>query len=353
MQTASEVFDDDRIQTEELLELAGGRVLAEQQGRKSTFVPVFLTNECDSSCRMCGMRKENSALIRQTASREAILEQLEILMHGEGVRRVGFLTGEYASSYTRLLNVFFVGWCIRTAFDLGFEEVYFNIGHFTAEEAMAMGEWVNEDEPAVMCVFQETYDHRSYDRFMSSTKRVVSPKADYGLRHASFDHWIAAGHSYVNLGILIGVNPTIGEDLDALIEHAQQLTEQGARVRLSVPRLRPALETSSAKSKVSDDTYVRSVAALALAAPEMPIVITTREDRELQHTLLPVVGVFSPGSPDVAPYKRDAAPSNDESSSQFIIPDVRRPSAILGDASDSLGVGFEGWAPPTPAASPS
>src|SRR5512147_2947519 len=33
--------------------------------RLETFSPLYLTNTCDAECRMCGMRRDNRALVRE------------------------------------------------------------------------------------------------------------------------------------------------------------------------------------------------------------------------------------------------------------------------------------------------
>src|SRR6266542_2077798 len=43
-----------------------------------TFSPLYLTNTCDSECKMCGMRRDNRDLERQTASPADVQRQLEI-----------------------------------------------------------------------------------------------------------------------------------------------------------------------------------------------------------------------------------------------------------------------------------
>src|SRR5207249_2960489 len=44
-----------------------------------TFSPLYLTNTCDSECKMCGMRRDNRELDRQTAAPAEIQRQLQIL----------------------------------------------------------------------------------------------------------------------------------------------------------------------------------------------------------------------------------------------------------------------------------
>src|SRR5262245_54161639 len=48
-------------------------------GRLETFSPLYLTNTCDAACRMCGMRRDNEALQRDTAALPRIKEQLRVL----------------------------------------------------------------------------------------------------------------------------------------------------------------------------------------------------------------------------------------------------------------------------------
>jgi len=54
------------VSTEALLAIAAARRPA---GRPhlETFSPLYLTNECDAECLMCGMRRTNDELVRETA----------------------------------------------------------------------------------------------------------------------------------------------------------------------------------------------------------------------------------------------------------------------------------------------
>ncbi|HEX6949635.1 MAG TPA: 3-methyl-2-indolic acid synthase [Nitrospira sp.] len=321
---AAAAFELEGCDTDELAAVAAVEV-TRAQSDKRTFVPIFMTNYCDSECLMCGMRKGNQRLRRKFSGRKVIEEQLTILRDFEGVRGVGFLTGEYEGGYVRRANAFMVGWAIRRALDMGFQQVYFNIGSLDAEEIEVLAEWVERDEPVTMCVFQETYERSVYHRFMGGDTQI--PKADFDRRIASFDQWLSAGFRQVNPGVLVGLaDPK--SDLLSLAAHIEYLVGHGAAVEVSLPRLRPALG-SSTRSRVDDDTYLRLIAAVAFAFPECRIVLTTRETEEFQQRALPLVGVISPGSPDVAPYLRDSAAANDELSSQFLIPDLRRPREIL------------------------
>ncbi len=325
------LFTDRSVSTERLRELAVART-AERRPRMHTFVPLYTTNHCDSECKMCGMRKGNDKLLRRFAGKREIEEQLEILRDEEHVRGVGFLTGEYADPYTRLANAFRIGWAIRTALDAGFERVYFNIGSMVADEIRVLGEWIDRDDPVTMCVFQETYSRSSYERFMGNDP--AAPKADYDRRIASFDAWLDEGFRYVNPGVLIGLHKDVAEEIGELVEHVDRLARRGAVVDISLPRLRPAHGTKNV-SGIGDDDYLRAMSAIALTCADQRIVLTTREEPEFQRRAIDLCGVFSPGSPDVAPYRRQMRARNDIDTSQFLVADLRRPSEILGEITAS------------------
>ncbi|WP_051386214.1 3-methyl-2-indolic acid synthase [Actinokineospora inagensis] len=323
--TALALYRSTEVPTEDIV-AAATRLAERRSPRLHTFSPLYTTNHCDSDCKMCGMRRSNTGMVRRFSGKREIEEQLRILLEHEGVRGVGFLTGEYDEPYTRLANAFRIGWAIERAFQLGFDRVYYNIGSMTDEEIAVLGEWITPEQPVTMCVFQETYNRTTYDRFMGG---AGAPKADYDRRLSSFDRWLDAGFRHVNPGALIGLHD-VESEIVALVAHAEHLDRRGAVVDVSVPRLRPALASSN-KTKVDDDSYVRLIACVALACPDNRIVLTNREDRAFRARVLDLCGVISPGSPDVAPYRRSDAIANEENSSQFLVAELSRPSVILAD----------------------
>ena len=325
------LFNDRRVKTEAIVAAASQR-LAGRRPQLHTFVPLYTTNYCDSECKMCAMRVGNRKLVREFAGRRAIEEQLDILYNDEHVRGVGFLTGEYRDKFSRLASAFRIGWAMRTALDRGFRRVYFNIGSMERDEIDVLADWVSPNEPVTMCVFQETSDRTTYARFMGTGDAY--PKSDFDRRYHSFDHWLDAGFRDVNLGALVGLcdDPTI--EIANLLSHVSSLAAIGAVVEISMPRLRPAFAARKG-SRVSDDQYLRTLAAVAFACPEQRLVLTTRESEEFQQRAIDLCGVFSPGSPDVTPYQRFAQARNDVATSQFAIADTRRPREILADLESS------------------
>ncbi len=322
---AAALWQDRSIANEELV-AAAERRLASRNPQIHAFVPLYTTNHCDSECKMCGMRKGNERLIRQYAGKKDLEEQLEILYHHEHVRGVIFLTGEYQEKYARLSTAFRIGWAIRQALDMGFQRVHFNIGSMEQDEIEILGEWVGRDEPVGIAVFQETYDHDAYRRFMGESTEI--PKADYERRLSTFDRWIDNGFRYLNAGVLVGLHDDIQSELVRVIAHATHLRQRGAVVDVSLPRVRPALSARNS-TRLADDEYLRMMAAFAFACPDQRLVLSSRENAEFQKRSISLCGVVSPGSPDVTPYQRHGAPRNNEESSQFIVGDLRPPREAL------------------------
>ncbi len=95
------LFLSEDVPTNELLELAA-KLRRARTGKSAveTFSPLYLTNECDGECLMCGMRRFNEELRRETADAATNHRQLDLL-HRRGMRGVALLTGEYHAGERR------------------------------------------------------------------------------------------------------------------------------------------------------------------------------------------------------------------------------------------------------------
>jgi hypothetical protein len=94
---------------------------------------------------------------------------------------------------------------------------------------------------------------------------------------------------------------------------------------------------------VSDDDFTRVVALLSAAFPEAKVVISTREDPEMQRLLVPVIGVLTAGSPGVAPYTNGNA-RFEIKESQFEVADQRPIEVILAEHL-AAGATIDGYEP--------
>src|SRR5437867_13149427 len=114
------------VSTEALLAIAAARRPA---GRPhlETFSPLYLTNECGAECLMCGMRRTNDELVRETADAATAEAQLDIL-HRRGLRAVALLTGEYHHGAYRRTMIAPIAQALRAALPRRFEHLLVNIG---------------------------------------------------------------------------------------------------------------------------------------------------------------------------------------------------------------------------------
>jgi 2-iminoacetate synthase len=319
------------VSTDALLALARAR--RDGAGfRFETFSPLYLTNECDAECRMCGMRGTNTQLVRETADERTVEVQLDIL-HRRGLRGVAILTGEYRHGVRRDAMLGRAAAALRAALARGFRHVLINIGALEASEYPVLLEGVPRTPdgrvaPQVtMCTFQETYDPATYARFMGVDQG--NPRSDYRRRLENFDRAADAGLWAANPGVLLGLNPDVAWELLALLGHVRHLEARGMEVYVSLPRLRRASGAAYAAG-VDADTLCRLVAVIALGAPAAKVVISTREPPPIQRRLAPVIGVLTPGSPGVAPYTASGARFDFEAS-QFEVLDHRPIETILGE----------------------
>jgi 2-iminoacetate synthase len=332
------------VPTEELLGVAAAARRA-RAARLETFSPLYITNECDAECRMCGMRRDNAALARETADQATVAAQLDLL-YRRGLRGVAVLTGEYHHGARRAAMIARAAEAVRLAFARGFTHVLVNIGALDAAEYgtlladLPRGADGRIAPKLTMCTFQETYDPAVYARFMGTA--AANPRSDFLRRLTNFDRAADAGMRAANPGVLLGLNPDLAFELLALLAHLRHLCRRGMQTYVSLPRLRRASGAATPRSP-TDDALARLAAVLAFGVPEAQVVLSTREPPAVQRRLLPVIGVLTPGSPGVAPYTETGA-RFDLEASQFEVHDHRPLETILGEIV-ARGTPIDGYEP--------
>ena len=332
------------VPTGDLLEVARAN-RAPGAPKLETFSPLYISNECDGECLMCGMRRINSELQRTTASEAATDEQLDIL-YRRGLRGVALLTGEYRLGPMRDAMLRRTTAAARSALARNFAHVLINIGSLEAEEYEIFFAGIPPRGDAVtltMCTFQETYDPVVYGRFMGSNRE--NPRADFERRLENFDRAADAGFRSANPGLLLGLNRDLAYELLALTAHVRHLLARDLTVYISLPRLRKA-SGAAHHAGVSDDDLTRVVSLLSVAFPQAKVVISTREAPEMQRLLVPVIGVLTAGSPGVAPYTEAGAHFELEKS-QFEVTDQRSIEVILAEYL-AAGATIDGYEPAAP-----
>ena len=332
------------VDSEDLL--ASARARSAPVPRIETFSPLYISNECDAECLMCGMRRLNTEIRRDTADEATIDDQLDIL-HRRGLRGVALLTGEYRYGARRKEMHARTAKALRRSLACGFEHVLINIGSLEPHEYPGLLDGLpRQDDGRVaphvtMCTFQESYDPHIYAKFMGTA--IENPRSDYARRLSNFNRAADAGMRFANPGILVGLNRDLAYELLALLEHVHHLAAREMAVYISLPRLRKA-SGAAHSAGASDDDLIRLVALLSAGVPDAKLVISTREPPDIQRKLLPVIGVLTPGSPGVAPYT-DAGARFEVEASQFEVLDHRPIEAILGEHL-AAGATIDGYEPP-------
>ena len=320
------LFSSRNISTNSILDSAKKKV--HNDANIETFVPLYISNYCDSICKICNMNLNNPNFIRKNGGPKEIYKQLQIIKDTEGISAICILTGEYSSEISRFNNLFKVGWTIQTALNMGFKKVYFNIGSLTKIEIDYLKEWINTDDPVVLSLFQETYNESIYEKHFGFCSTNI-PKSCFFQRLHTADNWLDAGFREIDIGILLGLTD-VAFDLSLLIDHANHLINRGGDIKISIPRI--YCLKNNHELNISDETFMRSMAVLAFSLPNSKLIITTRESEELIHKLLPIVGIVSPGSSDVLPYSKEGCIPNNPNTSQFFVNHERaRPASILNN----------------------
>jgi len=323
------LFLSEKVPTDRILQVA-----QKCRGFKSptigTFAPLYISNECDAECRMCGMRRSNADLRRETANRETVSSQIDIL-YRRGLRGMAVLSGEYRHGPGRKEMLGRAADAVRKALARGFQHVLINVGSIDEEEYEELLRDVRlakdcEASPRItMCTFQETYARSVYAKFMGTAPG--NPRSDFERRLTNFDRAHECGMRWANPGLLLGLNPDLPFEILALLDHVRHLLQRGMGVYVSLPRLRKANGVAR-QAGVGDDELARVVGVIAAGCPEVQVVISTREPPAIQARLLPVIGVLTAGSPGVAPYSETTARFEVEAS-QFEVADERPFEEIL------------------------
>ncbi|HUP84177.1 MAG TPA: 2-iminoacetate synthase ThiH [Acidimicrobiales bacterium] len=282
------------------------------------FAPLYLSNECVSSCTYCGFAAENEIARRTLDPQEVLTEALEL--RSRGFRHLLLVAGEHA----RIVSKDYLVECVRVLAphvpSLAVEvQVWDTATYRRLVDAGCEG----------LVVYQETYDRSTY-----AAVHLKGKKRNYDWRLGAADRGAEAGMRKVGIGALLGLHDDWRTEALALATHARALVHRWWRceVSVSLPRLRPAAGGFEPADPVGDRAFVQLLCALRLLLPDLAISLSTREPPALRDALLRLgVTHLSAGShTEPGGY---ASPSDAEP--QFEISDTRSPAemaAVLRDA---------------------
>lgn len=276
------------------------------------FAPLYLSNECVSSCTYCGFAAENQIARRTLDPAEVLEEALEL--KARGFRHLLLVAGEHA----RIVNKDYLVECVSVLApvipSLSVEVQVWDVATYRRLVAAGCDGLV---------VYQETYDRSTYEAV-----HLKGKKRNYDWRIAAPDRGAAAGMRKLGIGALLGLHADWRADALALAAHARALVHRWWRCEISVslPRLQPAAGGFEPADPVADRDFVQLLCALRLLLPDLGISLSTREPPELRDALLRLgVTHLSAGShTEPGGY---AGPS--DAGRQFEVSDSRSPAEVV------------------------
>ena len=300
--------------TERLEDLAQAahRLTIQRFGRAvRLFAPLYLSNECVSTCTYCGFSAGNEIVRRTLSVDEAVAEAAALV--ARGFRHVLLVSGEHA----RIVSKDYLVACVEALAPVVPE---------LSVEVQVWDEAMYRRLVAAGCdgliVYQETYDRATY-----ADVHLKGKKRNYDWRLAAADRGAAAGMRRLGIGALLGLHGDWRTEALAVAAHAAALTRRWwrAEVNVSLPRLRPAAGGYEPADPVGDVELAQLLCALRLGLPDVGVSLSTREPPALRDALLRLgVTTMSAGShTEPGGY---ASPSDAEP--QFAISDERSPAEV-------------------------
>ena len=294
------------------LAVASRRLTLARFGRTMhLYVPLYLSNECLTTCVYCGFARE-LPIARKTLSREETLAEARHLVR-EGFRSILLLTGEHE----RMTGVEFLEDRLRL---LAPEVPALSIEVQVWSEAEYRRLATAGCEGVV--VYQETYHPETYRRL-----HVAGRKRHYEWRLLGPERAARAGMRRVGIGALLGLHDDWRYDAIAMAAHVRFMmrTFWRSQVSVSVPRMRPSAAGWQPEDPVDDRQLTQLVCALRLAAPDTGIVLSTREPAALRDGLFRVGVTHASAGSHTEPGGYEHP---DEATGQFEVADLRSPAEV-------------------------
>jgi len=318
----------------EELARASRRLTAARFGRTMRmYAPLYLSNECLTTCVYCGFARE-LPIARKTLSPEETLDEARHLL-GQGFRSILLLTGEHQ----RLTGVEFLEERIRL------------LAREVPSLSIEVQVWSEEEYrrlAAAGCdgvvIYQETYHPGTYAKI-----HLAGRKRHYEWRLLGPERAARAGMRRLGIGALLGLHDDWRYEAIATAAHARFLMKHHWRsqVSVSVPRLRPSAAGYLPRDPIADSQLVQLVCAFRLLLPDAGLVMSTREAPELRDGLFQIGITHASAGSHTEPggYTRP-----NEATEQFEVADRRSPPEVAARLHE-LGYEpvWEDWAEVTPA----
>ena len=235
------------------------------------YAPVYLSNECLTTCGYCGFAR-TLPVVRKTLGEAEALREVHHLL-GQGFRSLLLLTGEHE----RLTGVEFLERHIRVL-----SAVVPSISIEVQVWGQAEYRRLREAGCEGVVIYQETYDPGRYIEV-----HLAGRKRDYRWRVLGPERAARAGMRRVGIGALLGLHDDWRFEAICVAAHARFLMRRHWRsqITVSVPRIRPSASGFQPRVEVSDRDLTQLVAALRLSLPDAGLVLSTRESPDVRDGL--------------------------------------------------------------------
>ena len=296
---------------EDLAQKAHRITLARFGATVRLFSPLYLSNECVSTCTYCGFSANNDIRRRTLTPSEVAAEAEEL--HRRGFRHILLVSGEHA----RIVSKDYLVECVTRVAPM-FAQVGVEVQVWDTDTYRRM---VEAGADGVV-VYQEVYDPDTY-----ASVHLKGKKRNYAWRLAAPDRAAAAGMRRLGIGALLGLHRDWRSEAIAVAAHGRALIHRWWRceVQISLPRLRPAAGGYEPADPVSDRDLVQLLCALRICLPDVGISMSTRETAALRDSLVPLgVTTMSAGSHT----EPGGYAESSDSEPQFEISDSRSPAEV-------------------------
>lgn len=296
---------------EELAQASRSLTLARFGRTMRMYAPLYLSNECLTSCTYCGFAKELS-IARKTLSVAETFSEARHLVDA-GFRSILLLTGEHE----RLTGVDFLVERLRA---LSQEVPQLSI----EVQVWSEGEYRRLFDAGCdgVTIYQETYERATYAHVHPAGR-----KRRFDWRLEGPERAARAGMRRIGIGALFGLHDDWRFEAIAVAAHARYLQRAawGSAVTVSVPRMRPSASGYQPQSLLSDHELAQLVCALRLFLPDAGLVLSTREPAQLRDGLFQIGITHASAGSHTEPGGYEAP---QEATEQFQIADVRSPEAV-------------------------
>lgn len=238
------------------------------------YAPLYLSNECLSSCTYCGFARA-LPIVRRTLSVAETKREAGHLA-ALGFRSILLLTGEHEKE----TGVEFLEQHIR-ALAPEVPQISVEVQVWSEAEYRRLSEAGCEG----VTIYQETYHPETYAGIHPAGR-----KRRYLWRLLGPERAARAGMRRIGIGALLGLHPEWRYDAIATAAHAAFLQRHCWRssVSVSIPRMRPSESNFSPQRPVNDRELTQYVCALRLFLPDAGLVASTREPAALRDGLFRV-----------------------------------------------------------------